>query len=520
MASHSTVTINRGVLVLGAIVLVAAGAGSAWLISRRSSAAPPKAEMTRVSGPAPTSAPSGEVGVTLSKEAADRVGIEVAAVASSSEATTLRIPGTVQPNAYKTVSVTPLASGRITRVLVELGQSVQRGQLLAEIYSPDLAEARTKYLSAIAELSAHELELQRTEKLVTIGAASKQELEQLHAEHTGKLAMVESYRSKLSLLGLSEQDIQNLTPQSESSSTLRIVAPDPGVVTARAANVGLNVDPSMSLFTLSDLSSLWIVGELYERDFAAAGVGTPVTVTFAAFPDLQLPGKIAYIDPQVKAETRTAQVRVEVPNAKNQLRLGMLAEIRLSSRQPSNSISIPRSAVQTLGDRTVVYVRDPNTPSRFIERQVALGEATGTDTIRVLSGLQPGEQVVAKGSFSLRAERERLGLGNAGSGPNTGAPPRSTLDPSTAANVQTARIEVTEKGFEPESVSFKPGLPARLSFVRTTEHTCGTEVVVPSLNIRRQLPLNQQVDIDFTPSAGTIDFACGMAMLKGTIVVN
>jgi cobalt-zinc-cadmium efflux system membrane fusion protein len=414
MASHSTVAINRGVLVVGAIVLVAAGAGSAWLVFQRSSSPPPKAQVTGVGGAPSSRVPTGEVSVTLSKEATDRAGIEVTTVASSSEATTLRIPGTVQPNAYKTVSVTPLTSGRVTRVLAELGQSVQRGQLLAEIYSPDLVEARTKYLSATAELSAHELELQRTEKLVTIGAASKQELEQLHAEHTGKLAAVDSYRSKLLLLGLSQEDIQNLKPGSESGSTLRIVAPAPGVVTARAANVGLNVDPSMSLFTLSDLSSVWIVGELYERDFGAATIGMPVTVTFAAYPDIQLSGKITYIDPQVKAETRTAQVRVEVPNPKGQLRLGMLAEVRLANGQQANSISIPRSAVQTLADRTVVYVQDPQTPTRFVERQVVLRESAGTDTVRVQSGLQPGERIVTKGSFSLRAERERLGLGDPG----------------------------------------------------------------------------------------------------------
>jgi RND family efflux transporter MFP subunit len=518
MPSNSTVTINRGVLVVGAVVLLAAGAGSAWLISQRSSPTASKPEEMRTSSPPPASAPTGQAAIALSKEAADRAGIEVTTVASSSEGATLRIPGAVQPNAYKVVSVTPLTSGRVTRVVAELGQSVQRGQLLAEIYSPDLAEARTKYLSATAELSAHELELQRTEKLVTIGAASKQELEQLHAEHTGKLAMVDSYRSKLLLLGLSEQDIQNLTPQSEGSSALRITAPASGVVTARAANVGLNVDPSMSLFTLSDLSSVWIVGELYERDFGAATIGAPVTVTFAAYPDLKLVGKIFYIDPQVKAETRTAQVRVEVPNPKGQLRLGMLAEVRLTNAQQPSSISIPRSAVQTLADRTVVYVQDPQTPTRFVERQVVLGEPAGTDAIRVQSGLQPGDRIATKGSFSLRAERERLGLGTPGGIASPAASPQSSS--SGAAEQQVARIEVTEKGFEPATVSLKPSVPARLTFVRTTEHTCGTEVVVPSLNIRRQLPLNQQVDIDFTPNAGTIDFACGMAMLKGTIVVK
>lgn len=414
MASHSTVTINRGVLVAGAIVLVAAGAGSAWLIFQRTSPAVLKTDVARTITTPQSTRPSGEPVITLSKEAVERAGIETTTVASSPEPTELRMPGTVQPNAYKTVSVTALTGGRVTQVLAELGQLVRRGQLLAEIYSPDLAEARTKYLSARAELSSHELELQRTEKLVTIGAASQQELEQLHAEHTGKLAMVNSYQSKLLLLGLSEENIQSLTPQSGSGSTLRIVAPAPGVVTARIANVGLNVEPSMSLFTLTDLSSVWIVGELYERDFVAAAVGTPATVTFAAFPELQLQGKVAYIDPQVKAETRTVQVRVEVPNHKGQLRLGMLAEIRLSSRHQANSISIPRSAVQTIGNRTVVYVQDAQVPTRFVERQIVLGEPAGAESVRVTSGLEAGERIAVKGSFSLRAERERLGLSKRG----------------------------------------------------------------------------------------------------------
>jgi cobalt-zinc-cadmium efflux system membrane fusion protein len=416
MASDSMVTINRNVLAAGAIVLVAAGGGAAWLISRQSGPAAPRGEVTQNAPTTVTGASSGEVAITLSKEAADRAGVEVATVGTSSDGTTLRIPGSVQPNAYKTVSVTALTSGRITRVLAELGQSVQRARLLAEIHSPDLADARTRYLAARAELGAHELELQRTEKLVAIGAASKQELEKLHAEHTAALAVLDSYRSKLLLLGLSEQDIQNMTLQSGNGSTLRIVAPASGVVTARAANVGLNVDPSMSLFTVADLSSVWIVGELYERDFSAAAVGTPVTVTFAAYPDRQLSGKITYIDPQVKAETRTAQVRVEVPNPKGQLRLGMLAEVRLTTGQPANALSIPRAALQTLGDRMVVYVQDPLMPTRYVERQVILAQSSGTDSVRVASGLQAGERIAVKGSFAIRAERERLGVGSSGGG--------------------------------------------------------------------------------------------------------
>ena len=141
--------------------------------------------------------------MTLTPEAIQRAGIVVAPVSSGSGSARLRLPGVVEPNAYKQVVVTPIASGRVTRVLVELGQSVRRGQPMAEIFSPELAEVETRFVSARAELDAHERELQRTEKLVEIGAASRQELELLHAEHTAKLTAVESARSRLELLGLS-----------------------------------------------------------------------------------------------------------------------------------------------------------------------------------------------------------------------------------------------------------------------------------------------------------------------------
>jgi plastocyanin domain-containing protein len=127
--------------------------------------------------------------------------------------------------------------------------------------------------------------------------------------------------------------------------------------------------------------------------------------------------------------------------------------------------------------------------------------------------VKPDDRVVIQGSFALRAERERLGL----------RPPAAAEQPmsSTSANPNSARIVVSEKGFEPARVSLRAGVPARLTFVRTTDATCATEVVIPSLNIKRSLPLNQPVDIDFTPQkSGDVAFACGMGMFSGTLVVQ
>jgi RND family efflux transporter MFP subunit len=314
----------------------------------------------------------------------------------------------VEPNAYKLVAVTPLISGRITRVAAELGQHVQRGQMIAQIFSPELAESQTRYVSARAELEAHERELARTEKLVQIGAASRQELERIHAGHTARRADVQSAASRLQLLGLSAAAIEALGPGKTVDVTVNVTAPISGVVSERTANVGLNVDQATKLFTVVDLSSVWVVADVYEKDFARVGVGTPATISTSAYPDLVLQGRVSYIDPQVSPETRTAKVRIEVPNARNQLRLGMYAEALFGGGAGSMPMVL-RSAVQNVGDRTVVYLVNPKNPGEFVEREVRLGGAAG-DHVSVLAGVQPGDVVVGEGSFYVRAERERLGL--------------------------------------------------------------------------------------------------------------
>jgi RND family efflux transporter MFP subunit len=466
-----------------------------------------------------------DVVVTLSKEAVDRAGVTVTAVAAGTMSGGLRAPGVVEPNAYKQVVVTPVVSGRITRVAAELGQHVQRGQTLAQIFSPELADAQTRYISARAELEAHEQELARTEKLVEIGAASRQELERIHAGHTARRADVQSAASRLQLLGLSAEAIDALGPGKNQSATTNVPAPISGVVTERLANVGLNVDQAATLFTVVDLSTVWVVADLYEKDFARVRVGSPATVTTNAYPDLVLQGRVGYIDPQVSKDTRTAKVRIEVPNPRNELRLGMYAEALLggsSEGGPSTPV-IARSAVQTVGNRTVVYLVNPKEPGKFVEREVRLGAVTG-DQVAVISGVRPGDVVVAEGSFYVRAERERLGLrpASASASPIPGSPASATPGAMQGdMNVQEAKVTVTDASFEPQRLTLRAGVPARVTFIRTSDKTCATSVVFASLNIRRDLPLNQPVTIEFTPNkAGEIAFACGMNMLRGTVVVQ
>lgn len=532
MNADSRVTLRWAVVVGGAVALLAAGGVATYLVLR-SQVSSPMSEPASQSGARPPSpqtaaAPAAshvlpDVVVTISKEGIARAGITVATVGGNAASGGIRAPGVVEPNAYQQVVVTPLVSGRITRVTAVLGQHVQRGQVLAQIFSPELAEARTRYISARAMLEAHERELARTEKLVEIGAASRQELERIHAEHTARDAEVQSAASRLQLLGLSRDAVQALGTGTNENATTSVPAPIAGVVTERLANVGVNVDPATKLFTVVDLATVWVLADLYEKDFARIQVGAAATITTQAYPDLVLKGLVSYIDPQVNTETRTAKLRIEVPNARNELRLGMFVEALLGDAKVASTATIPRTAVQNVGDRTVVYLVNPREPGTFVEREVRLG-ATSGDQVSALTGVVQGEVVVSAGSFFVRAERERLGLRAATSpaAPSSGAPlPESPAASRGDIKAQTARVTVTDTSFDPRRLTLRAGVPAQVTFTRTSAKTCATAVVFPSLNIRRDLPLNEPVTIEFTPrTTGEMAFACGMNMLHGTVVVQ
>jgi len=464
-----------------------------------------------------------DVVITLSQEAVQRARIVVAPVESGSTASVLRLPAVVEANAYKQVNVTPLVTGRVTRVLAELGAHVRQGQTMAQVFSPELAEAQTRYISARAELQAHERELARTEKLVQIGAASRQELERIHAEHTSQKTMVESARSRLELLGLPRERIEDLSSGKALETSVNVPAPISGTVTERLANAGLNVDPAARLFTVVDMSTVWVVADVYEKDFSRVRVGDSAMVVTTAYPDVRPRGRVSYIDPQVNPSTRTAKVRVEVPNLRNELRLGMLAEAHIEASDRAAVTLVPRSAVQNVADRSVVYLAKSGAPGQFTEREVRLGQPSD-QRVQVLSGVIPGDQVVADGSFFLRAERERLGLRQSRSVPGPVTVPRPLPTDSNqppAPSIQTVRVVVGDQGFEPARVTLRAGIPVRLTFLRTSEKTCGTEVMFPTLNIKRTLPLNQAVDVEFTPAKpGDLGFACGMNMLHGTVIVQ
>ena len=344
--------------------------------------------------------------VVLTPELVARAGIKTAHAEVGTATTSLRMPGVVQPNAYKEVAVTSLVSGRVMQVRAELGQRVNTGDPLATIYSPELADAQTAFIVARADQVAHVQRQTRTQRLTAIGAASREELEMLEAERAMHDAAVEKARARLILLGIPEERTQRLAGPQDVVTTIEVRAPLAGVITRRTANAGLNIDPAAPLFTIVDLSTVWVIADLYERDFAKVGEGSPATVSSAAYPGLMLRGRVSYIDPQVQQETRTAKLRVEVPNPAGQLRLGMYVDVNAGESE-RKGMFVPKSAVQVIDAQAVVYVASKDHPGQFFERKVEVGDSTG-DRVPVLAGLEPGDLVVTEGVFFLRAEQGRL----------------------------------------------------------------------------------------------------------------
>jgi RND family efflux transporter MFP subunit len=516
--------------IAGLFAAAAVGVGAVtmywWMRPRPSTGSTPVAESGTTAQPSSAMVEStAPATVMLSEDAIRRAGVASTSVEQATGIARLRLPAVVEPNRYAEVVVTPIANGRVTRVGVELGDQVTEGQPLAEIFSSELAEVQARYLTMSSEFDAAHERLRRTERLVEIGAASRQELDRVKAEHTTHATDVESARARLRLLGLSADEIAAVRTAPDLSASIRVTSPRAGVVVERFANVGLNVDVTTPLFRVVDLTTVWVIAELHERDFAGVTTGSLVTVSTADGAGVTARGRVAYIDPQVRPETRTARLRIELPNPGRRLRLGMYVDVVVDGATMSGPV-VPRGALQSVGSRQVVYVADPSMAGMFVEREVRLGAAAG-DRVVVTSGLAVGEKVVSEGSFFVRAEAQRAVGGDPHAGMNmggtAGVPPSPPTPPRPAetAPADTLTVRVGSAGFEPARLTIPRGRAARVTFIRTTDATCATEIVVPGIGVRRALPLDQPVTIDVPPQAsGTLDFACGMNMFKGTIVVS
>ena len=406
---HRTRTSRTIIVAIVAVVSIAGIAIFSWiLLQSRSSTASRPVPAPRTMSTEQTASPStAESTVTVSPDVIQRAGIKIEQVGeqlaretSASAITT----GTVQPNSYRTTPVVSLVGGIVRRVNAELGQGIGRGQTVAVVFSDELAQAQSRYLTARADLEEHHKHHARTIKLLEIGAASREELEQATTKLKTAESEVASQRERLLLLGLSPQRINSLRSSSQISSEVSLSAPLSGTVIARTANPGEVIQANNEVLRIADLSSVWVIGQVYEKDLGRIRVGSGASITSDAYPGRVFRGRVSYVDPTLDQATRTAQVRVELANPGQALKIGMYVNVAFATLDGSESTlaEVPSNAVQNINNQQVVFVATSNS-NEFVMRFVRLGpEVNGR--YPVLEGLSVGERVVTEGSFLLRAE--------------------------------------------------------------------------------------------------------------------
>ncbi len=333
--------------------------------------------------------------------------------------------GVVGPNETRVGHIRPIARGRITKVYVRVGDRVRSGQVLLQYDNVELGETSGRYIAAVSVLEKANAEAQvakrsveRAKSLVDVGALARAELDRRSAEYSNALASISSQKAeiaqveeKLHRFGLSEDDVQKLRSGSEyhrEASPSKLRAPFDGIVAKSAASEGESVGPENELFTIADLSTVWVQADVYERDIQSIREGLEARIVTDSYPGEVFKGRITYVSDFLDPNTRTAKVRCEVLNPGGKLKLDMFAKIQLPTPRGRKALVIASTAIQKVNDRNVVFVKTSDT--EFEPKSVELG-ATGDGWVEVASGLREGDAVAAHGSFFLKSTMLRSQIG-------------------------------------------------------------------------------------------------------------
>src|SRR5580658_3538091 len=300
-------------------------------------------------------------------------------------ASALNVTGVVQPDINRSVPVISLAAGRVVEIKARLGDVVQKGQLLLRVRSNDISGAYQAYLKAVNDERLARVQLQRAQILFDKGAIAKSALEAAEdAEQDAKVDL-DTFAEQLRLLGVDKD---------HPSGIVDVVAPISGVITDQQITNAGGVQglSGPNPFTISDLSFVWIVCDVYENDLDAVRVGDTADIRLNAYPGKVFKGRIDNILPVLDPSIRTAKIRIEVPN-QGLMRVGMFVSATFYGKQPETYAAIPASAILHLHDRQWVYA--PLSAGHFKRLEVVTGNMLPGNQQEVISGIKPGDQVVS-----------------------------------------------------------------------------------------------------------------------------
>jgi len=322
---------------------------------------------------------------------------------------TLKATGEVGPNQNRFVVVSPRMPGVAKEVLVDWGDRVKKGQVLAVLDSIELGQARADYKKAKAMLNLAKKNYQREKSLYRQNICSKKQFLEAETDYEQAQIELKALRERLKLMGLHENSMLN-APEGNVSSLFTIAAPFDGTVIEKSVAIGELKDAFTPIVTISDLTHIWVWSDIYEKDITKVKRGNKVIVSVASYPEEQFEGLITYIGATVNEKTRTVKVRAEVDNRHEKLKPGMFAKVLLQVETRSDSLMLPAEAVQSDGQKDFVFV--PLREGLFLRRDVILG-ARVNGHVKVMSGLNKNERVVVKGGFLLKSEimKEKFGEG-------------------------------------------------------------------------------------------------------------
>jgi Cu(I)/Ag(I) efflux system membrane fusion protein len=393
--------------------------------------------------------------LSVSPRSAALMQVETAPVERRAVSASILLYGKVDVDETRLRHIAAWVPGRLEKLFVDTtGVEVRAGQPMVLVYSPPLVAAQQELVQSLEAV-----------RRLPEGAAP--------SHRAGAQALAAAARDKLTLLGLDEALVEEIARNGRVADRLTLTSPVDGVVTARDATEGMYVETGQRIYSLADLSHVWVQLEAHERDLPWLRVGQPVTFSVRALPGESFRGTVAFIQPTVGEATRTVQVRVNVPNPGRRLKPGMFVTGEVQApREGAAPLVVPASAPLVTGRRAVVYVQVEGKTPTFEGREVVLGPKAG-DHYVVLEGLAEGDLVVTRGAFKIDSElqiRARPSMMTSGGGTPSGhahgegAPAPAPAAPAAALPVVSAAPATVPAG-KPAPASIPPAFGEQIAGV-------------------------------------------------------
>lgn len=350
--------------------------------------------------------------IELTAAALQTIPLKTAVVQRRGLAQEIRATAVIKPNENRLAQVSPRIAGRAIEVKALLGDVVEPGQTLALLDSLELGEKKAVFLQARTNLDVARRNYEREERLFQQRISSEKEYLEAKGEFERSQAAYQAAREALRLLGLTDAAVDRVSWDRKGHllSSFPLAAPLAGTVVEKHVTVGELVEPTETPYTIADLTTVWVLLDIYEKDVRRAGMGAEVRIVVDAYPGETFQGKVTYVSDLLDETTRTAKARVEIPNRERRLKPGMFVTATLSApvRGAPAVIVIPAAAVYQVHGKDVAFVQEGE--GNFAVRDVRLGQRAGPD-VEVLDGVREGELVVTEGGFSLKSTllKEEMG---------------------------------------------------------------------------------------------------------------